>query len=226
MVSLSNHRFRYGLGFRFVIPGLVGLLPGERLEAARQEIGPQAREGQDGDGRDDEAHEVDASVHERGGCAAAEAAAEQGLPAGQPAHEGQEPGTDEGAREGIDEPLAQRNPELGKGPAEGPGHQEGDEAERGEAEAPRDEETAPAEAQLGAGVGDGGLAVQQGRLRQEAGVLLPGEEIRPHRDGGEKGEDTQKDSGDDPVFGPPLLVEFRPVCGGAFQFHFFLPFFL
>ena len=226
LVSLSNHRFRYRLQFGFFAPGLIGNLLVEGLEAAREEVEPQAGEGQERDGRDDEAHEIDAAVHERAARAAAEAAAEQRLPSGQPAHKRQEPGADERAREGVDKPFSQRNPELGNGPAEGPCHEEGDQAERGEAEAPRHEEAAPAEAQLGAGVGDGGVAFQQGRFRQEAGVLLPGEEIRPHRDGGEEGEDTQQDSGDDPVFGPPLLVEFCPIGGGTFQFHFFFPFFL
>ena len=233
-INGSGFRFRRYVrhGFGLVIPGLtgnlflLGFLPRQGLEAPRQEIEPQAREGQDGDGRDDEAHQVDASVHERRARTAAEAAAEQRIPTGQPAHEGQQPGADERAREGIDEPLAQGNPELGDGPAEGPDHQEGDEAERGEAEAPRDEETSPAEAQLGTGVGHGGFAAHQVRFGQQAGILFPGEEIRPHRDGGEEGEDTQQDGRDDPVFGPPLLVEFCPVGGGTFQFHFFLPFFL
>ena len=52
------------------------------------------------------------------------------------------------------------------------------------------------------------------------------EKIGAHRDGGEQGKDTQQDGGDDPVFGPPLFVKFRPVCGWTFQFHFFFPFFL
>ena len=172
------------------------------------------------------ARESGAEVVEDDAASPAEAAAEQGFPSRQPTHEGQQPGTEEGAREGIDEPLSQGNLELGNGPAEGPGHEERDEAERGEAEAPRDEEAAPAEAELGPGVGDGRVAAHQVRFRQEAGILFPGEEIRPHRDGGEEGEDTQQDSGDDPVFGPPLLVEFSPIGGGTFQFHFFLPFFL
>ena len=89
-----------------------------------------------------------------------------------------------------------------------------------------EEESSPAEAQLGTGVGHGGFAAHQVGFGQQAGILFPGEEIRPHRDGGEEGEDTQQDSGDDPVFGPPLLVEFSPIGGGTFQFHFFLPFFL
>ena len=216
-------------GLGLVIPGLTGnlfLLPGRGLETVRQEVKPQAGEGQERDGCDNEAYKIDAAVHECSARTAAEAAAEQRLPPGQPAHKRQEPGADEGARERIDKPFAQGNPELGNGPAEGPGHEEGDEAERGEAETPRDEEAAPAEAQLGTGVGNGGVALEQGGFRQEARILFPGEEIRPHRDGGEEGEDTQQDSSDDPVLGPPLLVQFSPVCGGTFQFHFFLPFFL